>query len=87
MLDNGVYLGGSNESDSYIFLNILRAIFFQIGSHFNGAFFQRVRFIFQISQSPPTNIPKNYPELEIPPISVNNLGAIFILRKRVLRVF
>ena len=30
-----------------------------------GGFFQRVRFVFQISQSPKRNIPKNYPELEI----------------------
>ena len=29
------------------------------------AFFQKVRFVFQISQSPKTIIPKNYPELEI----------------------
>ena len=30
------------------------------------AFFQKVRFVFQISQSPKKIIPKNYPELEIP---------------------
>ena len=29
------------------------------------AFFQKVRFVFQISKSQKTNIPKNYPELEI----------------------
>ena len=29
------------------------------------AFFQKERFVFQISQSPKTIIPKNYPELEI----------------------
>ena len=29
------------------------------------AFFQKVRFLFQISKSPEKNIPKNYPELEI----------------------
>ena len=29
------------------------------------AFFQRVRFVFQISQFPKNIIPKNYPELEI----------------------
>ena len=29
------------------------------------AFFQKVRFVFQISQSPKKIIPKNYPELEI----------------------
>ena len=29
------------------------------------AFFQKVRFVFQISQSPQKIIPKNYPELEI----------------------
>jgi hypothetical protein len=28
------------------------------------AFFQKVRFVFQISKSPEKNIPKNYPELE-----------------------
>ena len=28
-------------------------------------FFQKVRFVFQISKSPNKNIPKNYPELEI----------------------
>ena len=28
-------------------------------------FFQKVRFVFQISQSPKNIIPKNYPELEI----------------------
>jgi hypothetical protein len=30
-----------------------------------GAFFQKVRFVFQISQSPQKIIPRNYPELEI----------------------
>ena len=30
-----------------------------------GFFFQKVQFVFQISQSPKKNIPKNYPELEI----------------------
>ena len=30
-----------------------------------GGFFQKVRFVFQISQSPKKIIPKNYPELEI----------------------
>ena len=30
-----------------------------------GTFFQKVRFIFQISQSPPKIIQKNYPEFEI----------------------
>ena len=30
-----------------------------------GAYFQKVRFVFQISQSPKKIIPKNYPELEI----------------------
>ena len=29
-------------------------------------FFQKVRFVFQISQSPKKLIPKNYPEFEIP---------------------
>ena len=29
------------------------------------AFFQKVRFVFQISKSPKKNIPKRYPELEI----------------------
>ena len=29
------------------------------------AFFQRVQFVFQISQSSKKKIPKNYPELEI----------------------
>ena len=29
------------------------------------AYFQKVRFVFQISKSPEKNIPKNYPELEI----------------------
>ena len=29
------------------------------------AFFQKVRFVFQISKSQKKNIPKNYPELEI----------------------
>ena len=28
-------------------------------------FFQKVRFVFQISKSPKNIIPKNYPELEI----------------------
>ena len=30
-----------------------------------GGFFQKVRFVFQISKSQKKNIPKNYPELEI----------------------
>ena len=30
-----------------------------------GGFFQKVRFFFQITQSPKKNIPKSYPELEI----------------------
>ena len=34
-------------------------------SFLKGAFFQKVRFVFQISQSPKKIIPKNYPELEI----------------------
>jgi hypothetical protein len=33
--------------------------------HPKGAFFQKVRFIFQLSQSPKRNIRKIYPELEI----------------------
>ena len=32
---------------------------------FKGGFFWKVRFIFQISQSPKKIIPKKYPELEI----------------------
>ena len=28
-------------------------------------FFQKVRYVFQISISPKKNLPKNYPELEI----------------------
>ena len=35
------------------------------GVQTKGAFFQKVRFVFQISQSPKNIIPKNYPELEI----------------------
>ena len=30
-----------------------------------GCFFQKVRFVFKISQSPKRNIPKNYPKPEI----------------------
>ena len=33
--------------------------------HAKGGFFQKVQFVFQISQSLKKNIQKNYPELEI----------------------
>ena len=33
--------------------------------HIKVAFFQKVRFIFQIPQSPKKIIPKNYPELNL----------------------
>ena len=35
------------------------------GVQTKGAFFQKVRFVFQISQSPKNIIPKSYPELGI----------------------
>ena len=46
-------------------INISSIVEFQRWRVLKVAFFQKLRFVFQISKSQKKNIPKNYPELEI----------------------
>ena len=66
-----------------IFLVIFASFKNLLGSLLKVAFFQKVRFVFQISQSPKKIIPKNYPELEIwIPKLFNEMGGNFKFQAR-----